>query len=126
MSKIDFTSNLVVFVNENGFLTTSIDGKNRKGEYVRKYVDVRFAASSGWREDDIADIMSGDIIKCKGFVSLTIGKDESTYVALIILEGEIIGNVFEEKYEREKQAEKEKAENDKRETKKRQPKRPAK
>lgn len=102
MSKIDFTSNLVVFKNDSGFITTSIDGKNREGEYVRKYVDVRFAPSSGWKEEDIKEIVNGDIIHCKGFVSLSIGKDGSTYVALVITEGDFAGNVFEEKEQREK------------------------
>lgn len=97
MSKIDFTSNLVVFKNDSGFITTSIDGKNREGEYVRKYVDVRFAPSSGWKEEDIKEIVNGDIIHCKGFVSLSIGKDGSTYVALVITEGDFWGNVFEVK-----------------------------
>ena len=102
MSRIEFKSNLVVFKNDNGFITTSIDGKNKDGKYVRKYVDVRFAPSAGWSEDDITDIMSGDIIRCNGFVSLSIGKDGSTYVALVITEGDFAGNVFEEKEQREK------------------------
>lgn len=118
MSKIDFTSNLVVFKNDSGFITTSIDGKNREGEYVRKYVDVRFAPSSGWMEEDIKEIINGDIIHCTGFVSLSIGKDGSTYVALVITEGYFMGNVFEEKEVREKEA--------KKEEKKRQPKKRAK
>ena len=107
MSKIDFTSNLVVFRNDSGFITTSIDGKNREGEYVRKYVDVRFAPSSGWKEEDIKEIVNGDIIHCKGFVGLSIGKDGSTYVALVITEGDFTGNVFEKKEAREKEAKKE-------------------
>lgn len=102
MSKIDFTSNLVVFKNDSGFITTSIDGKNREGEYVRKYVDVRFAPSSGWKEEDIKEIVNGDIIHCKGFVSLSIGKDGTTYVALVITEGDFTGNVFEEKEQQER------------------------
>lgn len=106
MSKIDFASNLVVFKNDSGFITTSIDGKNREGEYVRKYVDVRFAPSSGWKEEDIKEIVNGDIIHSKGFVSLSIGKDGSTYVALVITKGDFGGNVFEEKEQKEKEQQK--------------------
>ena len=106
MSKIDFKSNLVVFRNDSGFLTTSIDGKNRDGEYVRKYVDVRFTSSSGWRESDIEALENGDIIRCEGFVSLSIGKDGSTYVALAITKGDFGGNVFEEKEQKEKEQQK--------------------
>lgn len=122
MSKIDFTSNLVVFKNDSGFITTSIDGKNREGKYVRKYVDVRFAPSAGWSEDDITDIMDGDIIHCKGFVSLSIGKDGSTYVALVITEGDYAGNVFEEKEQREKEQREKMDAAQKKVTKQRQPK----
>ena len=101
MSKIDFTSKLVLFKNDQGFLTTSIDGKNKEDEYVRKYVDVRFTKGSGWEKEDIREIVNGDIIDCEGFVSLSIGKDGESYVALIITKGDYIGNVFEEKEKKE-------------------------
>ena len=91
MSKIQFFSNLTVFKNNEGYYSASVENKTEKGEWYKKYLDVRFI-------DKNVDLENGDIIKCMGFFSLSMNKKtEEKYFALVVEKFEYVGNVFEAK-----------------------------
>ena len=78
MSKIQFFSNLTVFKNNEGYYSASVENKTEKGEWYKKYLDVRFI-------DKNVDLENGDIIKCMGFFSLSMNKKtEEKYFALVV------------------------------------------
>ncbi len=95
MSKIQFFSNLTVFKNNEGYYSASVENKTEKGEWYKKYLDVRFI-------DKNVDLENGDIIKCMGFFSLSMNKKtEEKYFALVVEKFEYVGNVFEAKENKE-------------------------